>query len=371
MLDIERRIPRNLGGTDTLLDDAPLVGTVEFTDGIVAFGPAMFTLFISNKVLPNEYGWVGLLAAMFVAFGGIVFLLAKPDYLTLSDWLKNYREFKQRPSKYQKHIATDGGYDASNGVPASSHPDTRKFTQVEKIHPGAAAIERTDGTMVGIVKLGGLNLDTSTGTEWNDAAEDLANFFNSQLEDDIQFFLPMRQFDPTDQMNMYLDRLDDEDGQSNLMLREYLKDRAAWMQGIAAQSFIREFYVIVEVDPYDVLSDELKQGDFERNLKNVPGGDALGDFLDGIRGGDRSSELTESEVKNRQLRELDRRRNEIMSGLSLGGRNKTEVVDADHVGVLLKEYWEGVTVREDEAKNYVRKKPFVTGGNDTVAGDSR
>lgn len=370
MLPIEKRIPNNLGGTDTLR--LPFIGTIDFSDAIVALGPAMFTLFVLNQIIPADVGYVTIGLSVFVGLFGILFLLAKPNYLSLSKWLQNYLEYRGRPESIEKTVATDGGLDR-HGVPVSAGDDTRNLTKVDKIFPNGEAVLLQDGSMVGAVECGGVNLDTATGGEWQSYAESFANWFNTQVSYDLQFYMPMREFDPTAQVDMYLDRLDDDDIQNNDIMKDYAEDRAAWMQATAAESYVREFYVLFKVKRSEVRTNQFDQGDLERNLKKLPVGSSLEDFIKGLRGGDTSSTLSERELKDRQLREVQRRRDAVVGGLGLGGKNKVTPVDGDHLGALLKEYWEGTIVREKEAENFVRNSPFVTGGEsvaDSVAGDS-
>jgi len=358
MLDIERRIPDNLGGTETIFENAPIVGRVEITDGIIAFGPSLIGLMIMNSFIPASYSWIGLTISGLLAFLGFIFLLAKPKHHSLSEWIKNYKSYKSRPQEIQKQIKTDGGLD-ENGIPLTDNPDTREQTMIQAIHPSAGAIERTDGDMVGMVELGGINLDTARDTEWRNAADSLANFFNTQCEYDVQFFLPMRQFDPSDYEEMYRERMSDEESQNNPLLYEYLDDRSAWMNGLAQESFIRQYFVIVSVSKTDVMSDQLSSGGFTDNLRNSPGGDVIADIIDGLQGQDSKSVLSDSELKERQIKELKRRLDEIKTGLSQGGTNNSEIVTGDQLGVYLKEYWEGTSIQSSEADGFVRNRPFV------------
>jgi hypothetical protein len=326
----------------------------------------MFALFVLNQVIPAESGYITFGVSGFIGFLGIVLLLASPDYMSLSGWLGTYREFRNRPSEVEKTVATDGGID-SDGVSLSSEPDTREFTNLDEIYPREGTVLLEDGSMMGAVECGGLNLDTASGDKWSMYAEKFANWFNTQITYDIQLYMPMRRFDPTNQEALYLDRASDEDISGNPVLEEYVTDRATWMRATSSQSFIREFYVLVKVSKREVLSDEFDQGDLERNLNKVPGGEVMDDFIKGLQGTDTSSNLSMQEIKDRQIREVKRRQEEISGGLGLGGKNKVTPVDGDHLGVLLKEYWEGTTVREDEAENFVRKTPYVTGSDSVIS----
>jgi hypothetical protein len=310
-------------------------------------------------VAPPEQGWITLLMVALSILAGGLFLIIKPNHLSLTQWVKNYRAFNKRPHDIQKIIATDGGLDRM-GVPATSNPDTRRLTGVEKIYPHEGAVLKTNGDMVGAVQLSGINLDTATEREKQDAAMQLTNWLNTEADGKYKLFMPMRQFDPTDAVERFKERANDPDIQSNLVLSDYMDDRRGWMLALAEESYVREFYVEFRVPRYEVLSSEIRE-EQKNALKKLPGGDVLGDAFEGVRGSDRKSTLTNDEIIDRQLNEVARRRSELKAGLAMGGDNKVTDVTGDKLGVLLKEYWEGVDVRQSEAKNYIRKKPFVTG----------
>lgn len=365
MSDIERRIPESLGTTDALLDNAPFVGTVDVTDGAVAFGPAVFVFVISNQIIPEDYSWIGFILGLLTASFGIMVLVGKPNYLSLSDWLSNYWDYRNRPTKEMKELRTDGGY-SSGSKPITNNPDTRDKILVERIFPDSNAIERPDGTVVGMVELGGMNLDTALPNQWERSADSLSNFFNTQINYDIQFYLPMRQFDPSGHVKNYRDRSETAFQEQNPILLDYLEDRASWLMGIAYDSYVRECYVIVTVQADDVLNSELQadsSGLFDP-LKNTGVGELVADAVSGLRGTNTFSQITESELKERQLRELNRRLSEVEAGIGGGGSMATQKVSSNKAGILLKEYWEGVDIPSAQGENLVRKQPFVTRGTD-------
>lgn len=360
-MSVDRRIPESLGTTDTLLDNAPLVGTVEVTDGFVAFGPAMSAFIISNQVFPADYQWMGFVVGFIVALVGLVFLLGKPNYISLSEWLRNYIEYRKRPRTTHKALQTDGGY-STGSKPITNSPDTRNTTLIEQIYPEANAIERTDGAVVGMVELGGINLDTALKSRWEQASGTLANFFNTQIQYEIQFYLPMRKFDPSGQIQLYENRADSAVDEDNALLLEYLDDRRSWFYGLSYDSYIRECYVIVAVDKSDVLNEQMGvDSDSVFNfITETKCGELLSDAFVGLRGTHTISRLTGYEMKERQLQELNRRLNEINSSMGSGESMATEIISADKAGILLKEYWEGVDIPKLEGENLIREKPIVT-----------
>ena len=363
MLDVERRIPDSLGFTDTLIENAPLVGTIEFNDGIIAFGPSFFVFLVLSTILPPSLAFGSTVGFVITLGLGLLFLIARPDHLTMRDWITQYWEYRNRPKERHMKLQTDGGQPRTNNAIENS-PDTRDITNVARIYPHADAVERTDGAMVGMVKVEGLNLDTALQQQWTNAANQLANFVNTQIDYPFQFYLPMRQFDPSDYVQSYVSRLETDDELSNDILEEYLEDRVSWMESISYQSYIRECYVVISVSKHDVLNSELNsENPVVNTIEKNETGKMVSDIVKATTGNQYSSTLSEDEIKDRQLKELHRRLREIQGGLSGGEHSQVSIVETNKLGVLLKEYWEGVSIPEMEADDFVRDQPLITAGD--------
>lgn len=362
----ERKIPKNVGGTDTLLDDAPLVGTVEFYDGFFAFGPGIITLIVSQNLLPPTYGTFSLILSGFVTLLGVSLLFVKPTYLSLSEWIKLLFDFRQRNKEYEKNIVTDGGVQITD-IDLTPENDTRTLLNLKKIHPQHNAVEREDGVMVGAVKFTGANLDTSEPEEWDGMIAALANYYNNELRRPIQLYLPMRRFDPTEKVQMY-----DEVGQSdtysdNPLFKRYIEDRKAWLATIGMSSFVREYYAIVSVSRLDIFEKSLEKEGGVDSLSKLPGGELLEGLSSSVKG--LGGMMSKREIKARQLRELERQLTDLSNGMAIGETNHGHVVDGDTLGVLLKEFWEGETISSDEREGFARNRPFVIGDYDTKQKD--
>lgn len=366
--DITRRIPDNLGGTDTIFDNAPIVGAVQASDGFVAFGPALFLLFVFENILPSSLSIIGFIISGFAAFVGVLALLIKPSYLTLGQWISDIRRFRNAPDTYRKALPNGEGADDTDGsvdsIEINSNRDTREKIDLERIYPQYGAIERPDDTVVGIVRVRGLNLDSATQRTINQKIQQFDNLVNQNLKNDIQLYMPMRQFDPTKQIDMYEDRLEDSEiFQNDPLLQEYISDRISFITAMSMGSYIRRFYVVCEVPRQEVITDEAQAGEMKRALEQVPPRGLWSQLYIAIKGG-RLTTLNDDELKTRQLEQLEERRNEISNLFSGHLGCKTETLDADSVGVLLKEFWEGVHVNEDEEDGFIRRSPFVKGETD-------
>lgn len=366
-----RKIPDQLGASDHLFEDAPLVGTVDLNDGIIALAPAILSLFVTQNLLPDAYAGLGLLIPVVLGILGMSLLLIKPNYLTLGEWVSAWREYRNRPTERRKQLATDGGKPIDS-IEVTPDDDTRRITGVHKIHPEYNAVEREDGAMVGMVRFSGANLDTADEQEFRGAIANFANVMNTQLEYDIQLYLPMKRFDPTGQLKMYDERRGDEDVALNPLMQQYLEDRIGWLATMSANSFIREYYAVVSVTKFEVI-EQTSTGESGGNgsaLKSLPAGEVLHDAIKGATGGGRGM-MSDRDIERRQFEELQRRLEELSMMLAVGENNDGYIVEADDAGILLKEFWEGVSVQGEEAEDYIRKRPYVVGNADTNAGDTQ
>jgi len=365
--DMSRRIPDNLGGTETFLDNAPLVGAVQLSDGAIAFGPALFILFVSQNVLPQQFAFLGFGISGIVALIGGLVLLAKPSYLTLGDWISDIRRFRKEPDVYRKALPNESNdsNDDTESIEVNSDQDTRSKINVERIYPEYGVVERPDESAVGVIRVRGLNLDAASPEQLEGKVRQFDDFINRQLQEDIQIYMPMRQFDPTEQIDMYEDRLENSRlVQNDPLLQEYINDRISFITALSMGSYIRRFYILCEMPKYEILTEEAQAGEFRRVVEQIP---VLGELIAALYVYSKGSSLTmknEKELKNQQLERLDERRTEIANQVEGKLGCSTEALGADEVGVLLKEFWEGVDITEDEKEGFIRRKPYVKGESD-------
>jgi hypothetical protein len=359
MADASRRIPDKIGGTDALFENLPVIGVVETSDAIL---PIVFTFtvfLISEALLPSSLGAIAIGLFILSVILSFLALFFKPNYQSLNEWVWSTITFQLEEKEIHKQIRTDGGISA-DGTPITDDEDTRERTRVSRIFPAADAIERTDGTVVGVVRLTGTNLDTATPERRRTVINELSNYVNSNLEHRVQLYLPMRKFDPTEQIQRLEDRRDDDD--IDVLFDEYVQDRINWMNAVASEAYIREYYVVVPVSEFEVKTGAAGSEQFASQLEELPAGDILRDIHYAMFGA-RGTNLSEREVKTRQLEELQSRRREIANGMAVGSDNNTQIVEADELGVLLKEFWEGRQIRTAESENFIRRRPLVMRGD--------
>lgn len=360
---LPRRIPDRLGSKDYLFEDLPVIGMVQMQDGIVALGPAILVLFVSQNILPESISGVSLIASVLAALAGLALLLFKPTYLSLSEWVGDFLNFRSRVKERSLKFEDEEG-DRVDGIEITTEEDTRELTEVRRIYPEQNAIEKRDGTILGMLELTGANLDTADGETWQVTVDSLSNRMNTQLRNKIQFYLPMRQYDPTEEIEMYRNRLDDADvREGNRFLQTYVQDRMQWMEQIGENSYIREYYVVLKVTRNEILENTVNTGGNLNELDQLPGGGVLKDIIVGLRGS-KGRALSTRDIRERQFEEISRRKSTVSGILSVGPGNEAEDVSAKNMGVLLKEFWEGIDLRDRESESIVRERRMVVGRSD-------
>lgn len=359
-----RLIPNNLGGSDILQDGLPGVGSVETNDAIYAFGPGLITLLASEQIIPAEYSNVSLILSVAAFLLGGSLLILKPDYMTLSAWFKTLREYR----KMNKNIILN--LTEKDGELVNSDEDTREEVGVERIYPSENVLETTDEQVVGMVKMKGLNLYNAPESEIKRSIGAYTGFLNSQVSEDFQLYLPMRRFDPTSKINHLKERLDEEEVSSDEFLRTYAQDRMLWLEMTAQQSYTRDYYAVLKTTKEEVVTEEVGG---ESNVVQVL--ESLGDFgssLTKVWLGISSSvtnTITPAEVRQQQLEEQQRKMSEFSDDIERALGTNAEVVSGNELGIILKEFWEGIEIKDNQKEGFVRKDKYVRGRTDREKGE--
>lgn len=366
-----RHIPDNLGGTETIFDNAPIVGAVEMSDGVIAFVPSLFVLFLFQSLLPSSLQFVSWIFFGFTLLGGVVLLLMKPSYKTLSTWIGDVRRFRNAPDHYRKALPSGKGGDETepsiDSIQLNSNEDTRQQILINRLYPQFGAVERVDDTLVGMFRIRGLNLDSASQGEKQQYIARLDNFVNQNLEDDVQLYLPMRQFDASNQIQGFEERIENSRVlQNDPLLQEYISDRISFVSAMSIGTYIREYYLVCKVDKKEVISKEAEAGQTNDIVKSIFNPIGLGEVASAIylaiKG--TASTVTSEELKQLQLERLVEKRQDISNRFEGVVGCRTEQVNADEVGILLKEFWEGESISGSQKDGFIRKNPYVKGKRD-------
>ena len=253
-----KRIPKSIG------TDAKLFGRFTLMDMIVALVPGVLVILVLQMLVPPELGILGYsiqifalpLAVLAIAVGGL-FVSLTPTYTSSLDWLASFVGF---------HI----------GSQTSDHHEASEHTLVERLHPDRDAIERSDGTLVGFIRVEPPSMALATDTQWSATADAFTDFLNTTVAFPIQIYSTTRAFPVELHLSHFEDRLDDPDVTANPRLQGLIEQYIEWygeeLQG--RRMTIRDHYVVVSVVPAEVRYDSESLG---ARLGQIPlVGNALG-----------------------------------------------------------------------------------------------
>lgn len=356
-INIDPFIPKSLGTKEILFENVPVIGTVEFFDGVLLVIPSVLMLTLSDAILPGSYSSVfGLV--VFLAFGSL--LVVKPSYMSLYSWLQLKWDFRNREKNLTKKMSNSEGkpFESYSAVPDN---DTRKLTMVSGVYPERRAVELDNGDVISILQFTGSNLDMAPPEIRNRTVEEYSSSISASIQNDIQFYLPMRPVSLDSTISVYRDR--SEAGKSSVenkrFMDKYLEDRVEWLQRTSESTYIREQYVVVRVSTSDVIGDDV--GVNQEGIEQIPGGDIVKDVYEGFTGETRLQ--SDQEIERKKLRELANRVQTVGSALAIGSGNDFEVASTQKEVALLKEFWEGEKILEDEMDSMAPKYSFSVMGD--------
>ncbi|MFB6185758.1 MAG: hypothetical protein ABEI86_02680, partial [Halobacteriaceae archaeon] len=168
---------------------------------------------------------------------GVVLVTITPQYRNTKEWIASQLAFVMGSS-------THGFIEAQS------------FTQVKSIHPEHDIIERTDGSLVGLLAIDPPAMALATEEEWEKKASAFEDVLNTVVEFPIQIYSTTESFPTDEYLQQYESRLTDPDVKRNPALQKLLNGYIDWYRDELSrrQMAIREHYVIVTVRPADVQS---------------------------------------------------------------------------------------------------------------------
>ncbi|MDY6778971.1 MAG: hypothetical protein SV760_00155 [Halobacteria archaeon] len=353
--DPTRRIPKKLNESDDFwrgytLDDL-LVGAAPFITAV------LFTAY----VLPSGLRFIGYILSVLALILGAIIIYATPDHLTSSEWLQSYVHYIRRP-KDVIHVRYD--FDSvreQKDFPESDFLELDERTQdlidIERILKNQDAIERTDGRIIGAVRVEPANMALTTNERWADNVGAFTDFLNNSVEWPLQIYSTTTEFPVERYVNHRKDRLRDDDVKENPIFEDLIEYWLDWypqeleMRG----TNLREYYIIVPVGP-----DEIDEGGDEKTvlekLSDVPLVGGLFGFFASKSG------LSEEERRARMLRELDERLSMVRNeGIQKVDGCRAERVDSGELTRVLIEFWGGETVERSDTSEMIRTRQVVTG----------
>lgn len=328
--DPSKRIPKSLN------TDANLIGSYSLADVALALFPGVIVvlctqlLFSSAVVAGYSIQTLTLpIAGVAILFGTILVSLT-PNYSSSIDWLQMVLSFHSNETEHE-------------------HDETSAYTQVERVHPDHEAIERTDGTLVGLVQVEPPNMALATGDEWARKADAFEDFLNTVVEFPIQIYSTTQDFPVEDYLGHYEARLQDADVKANPQLRALIENYIEWYETDLEQRqmTIRDHYVIVTVAPDEV---QFEHDSVIWNLAKFP---VVGTLVRAWLA------PSVSEQREAMFGTLSQRRSRVERGLREIEGCSTHSIPVSEAVELVASFWAGEQVSYGDTEQALRSRPMV------------
>ncbi len=332
-----RKIHQSLGGTTAFFRGYTIGELMLFL--AVAFVTVVAATFVPATLTIPVLGFGIMLTTL-------LFLLhkVKPGYLWLTEWLAARLAWAVKNKEY-----THADEDSS---------EVRYLTRLQRVYPHA--VERTDGALVGAMKVEPANMALEDDDAWAKAVQSLSEFANSTIDFPVKIYVTSREVDEDEVVRAHRDRLGDADVRSRPVLKRLLEayvDANTTENGdIDSESTtIREYYLVTAVNDDDIEQFDETGDSVLAYLATVP---VLGRFFERFR----SDELTESERDRLKEEQLEARLTQLRRGSSSLYRCSVSPVDAYDLARLTKEYWTCQSETYADITNALGTFPVVSHG---------
>lgn len=328
--DPTKRVPKSLG-TET-----KLFGRYTLTDVGVGLLPAVIVTLVTQTVLSPSlevFGYPVQSAALPLTLGavavGVLLVAVTPAHTTSLEWL--FTIFGYQTSEHRLE-----------------HDEAARHTGVERVHVDRGAIERTDGALVGMVRVDPPSMALATDAEWTQTAEAFQDVLNTTVEFPIQIHSATRPFPVENHLAHYERRREDPDVRSNPRLRALIDNYLAWYRESLDERrmTIREHYVVVPVTPAEIQ--------FEREgvLATLAGVPLLGTFV-------RAWFRPERPAQQQALfTTLDERLRRIEGALRGVDGCEAWQVDAPDAAQVVATFWKGSEAEYGDPTSALRTRPI-------------
>jgi hypothetical protein len=331
-----KRVPKSIGtGTK-------LFGSYTLTDLAVGLFPGVVVVLGVQVLVPSGTAVAGYrvrsltvpLATVGIALGTLGVYLT-PTYRSTHEWVISLLRYKRRPSM-------------------ESHAGATAYTQVERIHPDHDAIERADGTLVGMVQVDPPSMALATDREWHQQATAFQDFLNTTVDFPIQLYATTRPFPAEQYLAHFEDRRSDPDVKNNDQLAALIDHYVDWYVGELddRQMTIRDHYVVVPVTPREV---RFEDESLTQKLAKLP---IVGPFIQVWL-----APRIEAE-RAAMLDALDERLRLVARGLRDIDGCGTRRIDAGEATQLVAEFWSGESAAYEDVSKVLRSGPVISSDAD-------
>jgi hypothetical protein len=274
-----------------------------------------------------------------VAIGvGALFVYLTPTHISSLEWATTALAFRGRTRE------TD--HEASRAVP-----------RLERVDTESDLLERTDGALLGVLRVTPPSMALATDDAWSQAAESFAEFCNTVVEFPIQVYATTRAFPVEAYLDRYRARLDDPDVRANPRLAALIEEYVAWYAADldARRMTIRDHCVIVPITPVEV---QFQRDSLVRQLTRLP---LVGAVVRAV------TRPPEAAVREALVTGLEDRLTRVEAGLrEIDGCTPTRV-RATEAATLVRAFWAGQPQTDEPATAAMfRRTPVVTGADDVT-----
>ena len=359
------RITADVDTGDVVLPNVPVVGSLSFADTIIGLGPGFALLIITQTLLPESLTIYSVVAAGFGFLIGALGLIAAPEHTSLGTYASRIMHYYRRPSEVRYRRKNEPEDDAIERPFFEMEGRVQELSYVKKIYPEDKAIELEDGTICGAIRVTAANLDAAEPDERARAVGNAQNFFDNILDFDIMMYMTTRGFDWDDATSHYAERAQQEEVKDHLVLDYYANHHRRWVRDNMGGMPIRHHYIIAPVDESEVYQGVGGEDTVTSGLVNLP---IIGRFVKSASDSE-DFKLTKKEMKLKQLSKLDQRL-QTLQGQFIGQigneETKAERLTSAEYAALLKEYWEGEVVSQDQFDELVSSYPIIISEHDDV-----
>ncbi|KDE56794.1 conjugal transfer protein [Halostagnicola sp. A56] len=332
-----RKIHQSLGGTTAFFQGYTIGELMLFLT--VAFVTVIAATFVPSALTIPILGFGCMLTIL-------LFLLhkVKPDYLWLTEWLVVRFGWALKNKEY-----THGGEDNS---------EVRYLTRLNRVYPHA--IERTDGALVGAMKVEPANMALEDDDAWAKAVQSLSEFVNSTVDFPVKVYITSREVDQDNVVREHQNRLGDADVRSRPVLKRLLEEYVASNTNengdVDSQTTtVREYYLITAVTDSDIEQFDETGDSVLAYLAEMP-------VLGRVFGRFQSDGLSDSRRDQLKEEKLESRLAQLRRGGSSLYRCSISPVDAYDLARITKEYWTCQPEEYDDISSALGTFPVVSHG---------
>lgn len=234
--DPAKRIP------STLQTGTKLLGSYTLGDLGVALLPAVLVVLGMQLLVPQSATVAGFAIRAFAfpmagvaIIGGAAVVAMAPTHTDSATWITALLSHLRRP--VEQPLASSG-----------------ELARVRTAHRESAAIERTDGSLIGVVEVEPATMALADDDRWATVTSDFANFLTTSVDFPIQLYSTTEPFPVEAHLDRYRTRLSDPDVASNPAFGSLITAYIDWYETDLRrrQMTLRSHYVIITVAPESV-----------------------------------------------------------------------------------------------------------------------